>query len=370
MTSILQIVPYLPPSISGVGDYAFLLGKELHRTHGITTHFVLTDPDWKGGDEIEGFPVTLAKERSAAALERLLVQEAADQEPVVLHYVGYGYQKRGCPSWLVGGIERWKRAKNGAALLTMFHELYAKPGPFRSSSFWNSSLQRRLAVRLARCTDRCRTNRAKLAREIGRMVRAHSNKTKALPVFSNFGEPQQVSPLQRRQPKAVLFAGLGRGLRDVNAAQTLLPQALSALGLDAFTAFGKTSRPPAQLRAPVAYLPDSAPERISQELSASRVGMLDYFDGELAKSGIFAAYCAHGVAPVLTLPNASQSDGLEPGRHFLVASELNTAPSVAEQQTVADAARAWYARHNVQQTACAFAEDLSNLLSQSETRPA
>ena len=298
------------------------------------------------------------KERRAATLERLLVQDAAEGTPVVLHYVGYGYQKRGCPSWLISGIERWKRALRGACLLTMFHELYAKPGPLWSSSFWNSSLQRRLAVRLARCTNRCRTNRTKLALEIGRMVRAHNGQTKALPVFSNLGEPEPVLPLQRRNSQAVFFGGLGRGLKDMTSGRKVLEQAFSSLSLDGMLGFGKSSRPPAQLHSALTHLSDSGPDRISEELSASRVGILDYFDGELAKSGIFAAYCAHGLTPVLTVSSASQSDGLEPGRHYLVASELNGRASLTVQQEVADAARAWYSGHNLRRTARVFAEDL------------
>src|SRR5688500_3628942 len=49
--SILQIVPRLPPSISGVGDYAYLLSEELRAKHDIKTNFLVCDPTWerKGG---------------------------------------------------------------------------------------------------------------------------------------------------------------------------------------------------------------------------------------------------------------------------------------------------------------------------------
>ena len=50
MSEIIQIVPYLPPSISGVADYAYLLARELRAKHDIRTCFLVCDPGWNGGD--------------------------------------------------------------------------------------------------------------------------------------------------------------------------------------------------------------------------------------------------------------------------------------------------------------------------------
>ncbi|MFZ4728709.1 MAG: glycosyltransferase family 1 protein, partial [Pseudanabaena sp.] len=69
--------------------------------------------------------------------------------PVLLHYVGYGYAKRGCPVWLVDGIQRWKNLYPDRLLVTMFHELHASGTPPWTSSFWLSPLQKNLVTRLA-----------------------------------------------------------------------------------------------------------------------------------------------------------------------------------------------------------------------------
>ncbi len=155
---IIQIVPRLTPAIDGVGDYTFLLAKQLRAAHDIDTQFVVCDQNWEnaetlkpeklkseGGSEkaeirnenpnnspdfqppssrsgegkpatgepstihfqpstvLDGFAVHQLKERSAGELLRVLSRPGMPQT-VLLHYVGYGYEKRGCPVWLVRGL--------------------------------------------------------------------------------------------------------------------------------------------------------------------------------------------------------------------------------------------------------------------------
>src|SRR5438876_10815684 len=108
MMEIIQIVPYSPPTLSGVGDYAFLLAQELRRAHDIKTRFIVAEQDRENSiekaengnrkveRELDGFPVHRLQQRSANEL--LCVLSAAGMTPtVLLHYVGYGYEKRGCP---------------------------------------------------------------------------------------------------------------------------------------------------------------------------------------------------------------------------------------------------------------------------------
>ena len=130
MVDLVQIVPRLPPAIDGVGDYAFLLAQQMRKAHGIQTTFVVCDTTWENGGiekvesrkqkaeiektesgntfqvsafpisafkgEIAGFPVYQLRERSAAELLRMLSAPGMPQT-VLLQYVGYGYEKRGCP---------------------------------------------------------------------------------------------------------------------------------------------------------------------------------------------------------------------------------------------------------------------------------
>jgi len=54
---ILQIVPRFPPAISGVGNYACLLARQLRAAHGIDTRFLVCDPYGSEKPEIDGFAV-------------------------------------------------------------------------------------------------------------------------------------------------------------------------------------------------------------------------------------------------------------------------------------------------------------------------
>jgi hypothetical protein len=92
---IFQIVPQLPPAIDGVGDYALNLASQLRCDHALETEFMVCDPTWQGESEIEGFPVHKLNSRSSTDLIAQLNQLQATT--VLLHYVGYGYAKRGCP---------------------------------------------------------------------------------------------------------------------------------------------------------------------------------------------------------------------------------------------------------------------------------
>jgi hypothetical protein len=137
MTKVIQIVPRLPPNTDGIGDYALNLGHELKRAYGIETNFIVGDSEWNGGKEVGGF-ITRKIHSSGSLLAFLLNDPRGEQlqaNPIILlHYVGYGYAKRGCPFWLVEGLKSCKKKMPQMRLVTMFHELYAFGPPWTSAS--------------------------------------------------------------------------------------------------------------------------------------------------------------------------------------------------------------------------------------------
>ncbi|MFM6307537.1 MAG: glycosyltransferase family 1 protein, partial [Dolichospermum sp.] len=106
LTTIIAIVPRLPPAIDGVGDYALNLARQLRKEFNIHTHFIVGNSTWKGASEIEGFTVSQITDNSASTLVTLLSSNDK-YSSILLHYVGYGYAQRGCPVWLVQGLEHW-----------------------------------------------------------------------------------------------------------------------------------------------------------------------------------------------------------------------------------------------------------------------
>lgn len=389
MNRMVQVVPFFPPAISGVGDYALLLARELRRAHDIQTLFVVCDPNWSkaeigkqkakigsissdlrpsappGGEgkwvmESDGFTVFQLKDRSAEELLRMLSQPEMPAT-VLLHYVGYGYAKRGCPGWLVNGIDAWRKAQGARRLLTMFHELYAFGPPWRSS-FWTSVLQRRLTVRLARLSDRCQTNRRLSANDLERMATKHAGAIRVLPVFSNFGEPSEPAPLLQRPPQATMFGDFGRSVRNRAEGLKLLDKTCRQLGIQKLINVGNTIAVQALGGGGIEVENRGfvSPQEASHLLCRCRVGLLDYFDRCLAKSGVFAAYCSHAVVPALLAANCSDPDELLADRHFLVAASLKEPVCPSRQQEIADAALKWYAPHNLAKTAESVAEILES----------
>jgi hypothetical protein len=368
--NVVQIVSRLPPSIDGVGDYAFLLAQQLRTAYGINTHFVVCDTDWKpedagqrteGGEgkseignrksemQLDGFPVHQLREPSAAELLSVLSQAGMPQT-VLLQYVGYGYEKRGCPVWLVNGIDAWRKAQSAKRLVTMFHELYAFGPPWRSS-FWTSPVQRWIAQTLARRSDHCFTNRMVSATWLAAASQHQVNAISVLPVFSNLGEQESVMPLALRKPQMLVYGGLSRSPNDRDLAARAIHQACKGLGIKRLITFGSKALDPAHMGIPVENLGFLTNQDAGKLLSESRAGYLDYFDGYLAKSGIFAAYCAHGLLPLVLHENRSAADGLKMGTHFWVAKEMPGDTGLVAQQCVRDQASQWYGCHSVAETA-------------------
>jgi hypothetical protein len=240
----------------------------------------------------------------------------------------------------------------------MFHELYAS-GPPWASSFWTSPFQRGLAARVARISDRCWTNRRLSADELGRLAPAHLGRMEVFPVFSNFGEPKNSPPLRERPAQAVMFGTFGRAVRSPTHGHAALSRASARLGIEKLVVVGGDQLLMNGGGVAVERIASLGPDQASHLLARSRIGLLDYFDGYLGKSGIFAAYCSHGLAPVLLARNESRADGLEAGQHFLVAGLLESEVRVAEQQRIADAALAWYSSHTLARMSDAVAKAVS-----------
>src|SRR5438309_7387713 len=86
-TGVLQIVPQLPGSCDGVGDYALILARSLRRDYQLNTIFLVANQTDVA--EKESFSI-------ASGLDSL-GDFARQDRHVILHYANYGYQNRGVP---------------------------------------------------------------------------------------------------------------------------------------------------------------------------------------------------------------------------------------------------------------------------------
>ena len=333
---VIQIVPTLPPRAEGVGSFALALAEALSASSGARSRFLVADRGWsppgKSGADARVLPAA-----DPEALRAALSQGGGS--PVLLHYAGYGYHPRGCPAWLVEGLRRWKQTYPERRLVTVFHEVYATGWPWRSS-FWLSPVQRRLAGRLAQLSDGLVTSVGLYGRMLRR--RAPYRQVTVLPVFSAVGEPEDVPPLCGRARRLVLFGGAGTRRRAYERLEGALANACRALDVEEVCDVGPPGPTPGRVaERPVRRLGPLPAGAVRGLLRESLAGFVAYPAALLAKSTIFAAYCAHGLLPVSAWDRPRRRTD-PPPPYWPPRPE---APGRDELQGIADRARTWYAGH-------------------------
>jgi hypothetical protein len=368
---VTSIITRLPPAIDGVGDYALNLALRLRKDFDLETHFVVGDPTWAGATQIDGFHISQVSVCSANTLLSLLPSDRAKRTgeadcfpptTVMLHYVNYGYAKRGCPVWLVDALQRWRSANVNRSVVTMFHEVYAT-GPPWASSFWLSPLQRNLAARVASLSDCCLTSREGYAKLLYELSLGKQTQIPAIPVFSTIGEPDQVPPLAERERRVVVFGSSSNRLRVYRESFAQLELTCQLLGIKEIWDVGpSTSLTLSTVNGvPVVQLGQRSAAEISGFLLNSLAGFFDYNPDYLAKSTIFAAYCAHGLLPVSARCSALPVDSIEAEKHYWIPeSQTKGWKNLVELQAIADNAHTWYQTHNLSLHARIFFRHLNN----------
>jgi hypothetical protein len=180
-----------------------------------------------------------------------------------------------------------------------------------------------------------------------------------LPNFSTVGELTQPSPLQDRQRQLVIFGSTDRD-RVYRHSLAEIRRLYQDFQLEAIYDVGRSLDLPRRYDLQGLNLIElgfQPAERVSQILAQSRFAALDYrhFPGNLAKSTIFAAICAHGTVPLCTQYNPSEADGLYRDRHYLLLDARLGQNREAKLQAIADAAYLWYSTHSLEKNTKAWA---------------
>ena len=293
---IVQITPYYPPDVSGVGDYAW----ELHQ--GFTVHHLesqVLSYHPRSTASLSKFPyVTSLSFKSGPDSIESQLASLGEKDVVILHYVGYGYSKRGVPFHLVTALQRWKNKHPQVKLAIMFHEIYAT-GPLTSSAFWLSGFQRRIARQLLLLSDQVITN-AQVYSDILR------NWSKDKPivcceVFSNVGEP---APIAKSEPPFAVVFGNARMKKNVYELVDQWKEELWNYGVKDIVDIGRVEGEPIELPPfSLSYRGFMDGAAVSELMSLAKIGLLHYPRECLGKSGIYASYLAHGVITINTHPS-------------------------------------------------------------------
>lgn len=354
---IIHIVPQMPPFPSGVGDYSLALARQMHQDFGIKTYFIVGNPNWNGDTKIENFQIQKVEQCSAKALISTLTELTgiATSTDILLHYVGYGYAPRGCPFWLLDGLQQWQKRKNKGYLVTMFHELYAAGYPIWSSAFWTEPLQKYLVARLVNLSDHSITNKPEYAKVMNKLCPSNNQQIPILPVFSNVGEPEKIRPLSERKKRIVVFGGAGNRLKVYEYSLSALKRICREMDIQEIIDVGTSINLPISAinNIPIVTLGQQSAEKVSKILQDAWVGFFNYPLDFLTRSTIFAAYCSHGVIPVGTTQYAwgKEQDGLEENKHYWLADTQIEQLSLSAGQTIAQNAYNWYQTHNLRSQA-------------------
>lgn len=326
-----------------------IIARRFREEYGWQTTFAVSNPN-PGQTELDGFKVISLNGRDTH--DPTVGSQAF--EKILLHYVGYGFQKRGCPTGLLKWLNRWKRKDPSVQLVTMFHELYATGSPWQSC-FWISPIQRLICQKMARLSDGLVTSRE----QSDMILRRMSNRTdvRQLPVFSNVGEPGFRNPFERRAEQMVIFGGVHWRLQALTRDREDVRRACERWGVREILEIGNGETPDYDLGIPIQKLGALPAEDVSGILASSRFGFISYPSSYLEKSGIFAAYAAHGVVSILPArSNVANTLGVDAGRHYLPVESEETSDSFFDG--VSEHIYAWYQTH----TAAKHAETFCKLI--------
>ena len=208
--TLIQVVARRSAEPDGVADYALALARALRAYRDANSVFLSGTPAADARPVEDDWKTVCVPKRKAQVLAdtlRLLSAET-NARAVILHFSGYGYQKRGVPVWLVQGLRIWNRRAGRVPLLTIFHELYATGRPSQSA-FWLSPLQREIARSILNLSSAAITPIDLCSKRLREWRDGDTTKITAIPVFSNVGEPGCGLAPCARTAAAIVFGRAG-----------------------------------------------------------------------------------------------------------------------------------------------------------------
>lgn len=328
-----------------MGDYALTITEKLRAKFGWNTLFATFQTS--SAVNAAGFEVV--------PLESLISDAARKYEHTLLHYVNYGFQKRGVPFRLLSILRRLRGQHHGK-LVTIFHEIYAS-GPPWSSAFWLQPLQIQLAKSVGRLSDACIVSSDNFLSELRRLV--PTAQVELHPVPSGLGEPSLASDqITDRDPhRWAIVGGTGLSERSLRSFSQLLARIPESIAPRKLFVLGGVDNPATrsmlgELAVESDYRPRITAADASEILGTCSFAWFNYFhrpDVEtsvILKSSAFAAACAHGVIPVFPHRGSAVSlDGDRLPGPFFIESDRCEIPDAQARAKIATAIYAWYQSH-------------------------
>lgn len=314
MLKCLVLIPALPSGTNGVADFAMQLVQGLNEE------------------------VSFRVEAISQPLGRRVWDLLSSFSWIHLHYVGYGYARRGVAMELLQALRRWKDVGDRCLMVT-FHELFASNHRPWQSSFYLQGWQRLVFRGIRQLAD---------VAVVSNHAHAHyfPDPVRVLPVFSNVPPPRKPTPFSHREDALVIWGNHRARMQAYALLQRELPHFSDQWNIRKIWDIGPGGRGTLRLPIPI-YQQEYLPlPHLSRLLDRSKVGLMAFHAPcMLAKSGVFAAFASHGLAVLAgAASEASLADGLSPGTHYLGAG--NTKDS--NPRTLAGRLLEWYKGHSLE----------------------
>jgi hypothetical protein len=236
-------------------------------------------------------------------------------------------------------------------VLIFFHETYASGMPWRRA-FWTNREQRTSIARLLQVARVSFTSNAKYMRRLEKMSGTGTPPVK-IPIFSNIGEPDNLRPLAGRSRRLVIFGQLVTRIRLYREQRQALESICQKLRIESVVdvGSGQSDYIPAAL-AGIAVKSTGWMEEdsLSKLMADSIAGIIGYWPDVWEKSGVLAAYEAHGLVPILVeleprqIPAPSYLPYVQPAEILRLSDEENRV-SDAVLQKIVEATYAYYMQY-------------------------
>ena len=362
LPTLIQVVACRGVEPNGVADYASALARALRAYQRANTVFLSASPSVAATSVEDDWKTVYLPKRHAQTLANTIetISAETNSRAMVLHFSGYGYQKRGVPLWLAQGLRIWSRRVGRVPLVTIFHELYATGRPWQSA-FWVSPLQKQIAHSLLRLSFAAITPIERYSKRLSEWRNGKAIKIAAMPVYSNVGEPGCGPAPRARNATAIVFGLAGVEDRLFGIYRRDVERIIAALGIEKIFDVGPrfSSVPRTLGGVPVISKGVLSQADVSELLQRIRFGFVAYPLDYIGKSGVFAAYAAHGVVPIVLSDKLGASDGLQPAQHFLDGQRLETGVGAQDLTFVQRQLFTWYTSHSLKVQADFLADLIS-----------
>ncbi len=335
--SILHITPALPPAINGLGDFSKILVDNLKEKGFKKNSFLVYDKD-QSNDEVEEAVIQLNRKDLYGDLEKLR------PDTIILHYVGYAYEKNGLPFYLYLGLEKYKK-NYVCKILVFFHELYSSSyNPFKLP-FYSHYFQKKIVEKLYNLSFITFTNCEVYKTMLQKLIKKRTSNNICTGIYSNIPDNLFKSEIDKINHLMAVF-GSNTRRRAVYTNRGFL-NLLEKIKVKEIYDIGPGSVSFSHPSINFVAKGSLPPNEVAILLNKARFGAIEYPADILGKSGIFSAYAAFGVIAInLNLKEGILYDKLVEGKNYFT---LDTNIIEADFEIIEEEIKKWYSTRSTKQ---------------------